>query len=415
MLRTTLSLFLLPAICFAGITGRIVSESGVAIEHARIDIIDQELVLFSDAHGEFLIEGRQLPLSLAITHPRFEPQVIEVDRDIDLPVEVTLVPKQEIYEEIAVSATRGEFNFAPVSVDSTVVDPDDFASYYNAAQLTTPLALAVAANSPFLLGHSLWDETRIALFKQAVDTRGATSREWRRAARVPFGHGWVRKGAYELFAESCALFPIIMPVCGDEDAIGIAESGGVPELLELRLLQGTIWNWNRPVYDAAAGGHLRIELRALPSGPTPVDLMANAAYAVGLAVGLSDEIDELIAALPFRYAEYNFYRAAQHSLDAELLWPVTEGLSPRTVTAAELCREMLPVAEKGLEKIGVDADERRRLLGLIGDRLDADIPSLWQRRTLQSMGNKPRDEALAELVERYLEQATRRKPVSEWQ
>lgn len=296
------------------------------------------------------------------------------------------------------------------------VDPDDFAAYYNAAQLATPLGLAIASNSPYLLGHSLWDETRIALFKQSVDTRGATSREWRRAARVPFGHGWVRKGAFELFAESCALYPIILPICGDEDAIAIAESGGIPELLELRLLQGTIWNWNRPVYDASAGGHLRIELRALPSGPTPVDLMANAAFLVGLTIGLSDDIDDLIAALPFRYADYNFYRAAQKSLDAELLWPVPEGISPRTATAAELCREMLPVADKGLEKLGVDQNERRRLLGLIGDRLDADItPSLWQRRTLQSMGDKPRDEALAELVERYLEQATQRLPISEWQ
>jgi len=85
------------------------------------------------------------------------------------------------------------------------VNPQNFAAYYNAVQLMTPLGLAVSANSPFYLGHSLWDETRIALFKQAVDTRGATSHEWRRAARVPFGHGWVRQGAYELFAESCHL------------------------------------------------------------------------------------------------------------------------------------------------------------------------------------------------------------------
>ena len=126
--RTTLLLFLLPAVCFAGIVGRVVSESGVAIEHARIDVIDQEMVLFTDAEGEFQLHDRELPLSLAITHPRFEPQVVEVDSDPAQPLEVTLVAKQEIYEEIAVSATRGEFNFAPVSVDTTVVDPDDFAA-----------------------------------------------------------------------------------------------------------------------------------------------------------------------------------------------------------------------------------------------------------------------------------------------
>lgn len=295
------------------------------------------------------------------------------------------------------------------------INPQDFAAYYNAAQLVTPLGLAVAANSPFLLGHSLWDETRIALFKQAVDTRGATSHEWRRAARVPFGHGWVRQSAFELFAESCYLYPIIIPICGDEDIGGIVDSGGIPELLELRLQQGTIWNWNRPVYDAAAGGHLRIELRALPSGPTPVDLMAGAAYLVGLMVGMRHRIDALLPAFPFRYAEYNFYRAAQRSLNAELLWPTVDRTSPDTRNTRELCLEMLPLADEGLDELGIDAAERKKLLGLIRDRLQSGTTgAAWQRRTLERMGETPRPEALAALVEAYLEQCASGKPVSEW-
>lgn len=295
------------------------------------------------------------------------------------------------------------------------LNPQDFAACYNAAQLVTPLGLAVAANSPFLLGHSLWDETRIALFKQAVDTRGANSHEWRRAARVPFGHGWVRHGAYELFAESCYLYPIIIPICGDEDISGITAAGGTPELLELRLQQGTIWNWNRPVYDAAAGGHLRIELRALPSGPTPVDLMAGAAFLVGLTVGMSHSVDALLPAFPFRYAEYNFYRAAQRSLNAELLWPKLEAPSPTTRTARDLCLEFLPLADEGLDELGVDEAERRKLLGVIRDRLKSGTTgAAWQRRTLERMGETPRPAALAELVEAYLAQCATGKPVSEW-
>jgi gamma-glutamyl:cysteine ligase YbdK (ATP-grasp superfamily) len=295
------------------------------------------------------------------------------------------------------------------------VNPDDFTSHYNAAQLATPLALAVCANSPFLLGHSLWDETRIALFKQSVDSRGIGKHEWRRAARVPFGHGWVRKGAYELFAESCFLYPILIPLCSDEDSLDIAKSGGIPELSELRLQQGTIWNWNRAVYDASAGGHLRIELRALPSGPTPVDMMANAAFLLGLTVGLSQRIDSLLPAFPFRYAEYNFYRAAQFGLDAELLWPTLETTSPRVATAKDLCKEFLSIADEGLSQLGAIDAERKPLLNIINDRLDSrTTPAQWQRRTLLRIGGQSRPQALAQLVEEYLSMIATGRPVTEW-
>jgi gamma-glutamyl:cysteine ligase YbdK (ATP-grasp superfamily) len=294
------------------------------------------------------------------------------------------------------------------------VNPDQFANCYNAAQMATPLALAVAANSPFLLGHSLWDETRIALFKQAVDTR-RHRHEWRRMARVPFGHGWVRSGALELLAESCHLYPVLMPVCSDTDDMAIVASGGIPELAELRLQQGTIWNWNRPVYDAADGGHLRIELRALPAGPTPVDMLASAAYLVGLTMGLRHHMDALLPAFPFRYADFNFYRAAQSSLKADLIWPTLRQTSPREVGAAELCREMLPIADEGLAEIGVDEAERRSLLGLIRDRLDSRMtPARWQREAVRNMGDIPRDAALRNLVDKYLEKIATGRPVTEW-
>lgn len=295
------------------------------------------------------------------------------------------------------------------------VNPDEFATHYNAAQIATPLALAVGANSPFLLGHSLWDETRIALFKQSTDTRGSGKHEWRRAARVPFGHGWVRRGAYELFAESCFLYPILLPLCCDEDSLEIAKGGGTPKLAELRMQQGTIWNWNRAVYDSAAGGHLRIEMRALPSGPTPVDMMANAAFLLGLTVGLSRRVNSLLPAFPFRYAEYNFYRAAQFGLDAELLWPTLDTPSPRVATARALCKEFLTVADEGLSQLGVIDTERKSLLNIISDRLDSrTTPAQWQRRTLLRIGGKSRPQALSQLVEEYLSMIATGRPITEW-
>ncbi len=296
------------------------------------------------------------------------------------------------------------------------VDPADYAAVYNAAQLTTPLVLAIAANSPTFLGHVLWDETRVALFKQAVDPRSPRTTDWRRAARVPFGHGWIRSGAYELFAEAVALHPALLPVCDGEDPVRIVRDGGLPGLAELRLHQSTVWQWNRAVYDPSAGGHLRIELRALPGGPTPIDMVANAALHIGLAVGLKHRVADLLPRLPFRYAEYNFYRAAQRGLDARLLWPADRPPSPAEVHVRHLLDRHLPVAESGLASLGIDSDEIRRVLGVIERRLETGLTGArWQRRALRVLDQRSaRPRALAAMLANYLEQAGTGEPVSDW-
>ncbi len=211
------------------------------------------------------------------------------------------------------------------------VDPADFARMYNAAQLATAPVLAVSGNSPFLLGRRLWDETRVALFRQAVDDRGEAPSEAPRHGRVTFGHGWARQGPLELFAESVALHAPLLPVLGPESPLERVASGGLPRLDELRLHQGTVWSWNRAIYDPSAGGHVRIELRALPAGPTVVDMLANGALLLGLTLGLSDEVESLLPGLPFTCARGNFLRAAKEGLDAVLLWPERRAPSPRPV------------------------------------------------------------------------------------
>jgi hypothetical protein len=136
------------------------------------------------------------------------------------------------------------------------VDPADFTRTYNAVQLATAPVLAVSGNSPVLLGHRLWDETRIALYKQSTDDRpGGEPR--RRLARAALGTGWLRKGALDLFTESVRLHEPLLPVLGDGAEPGGAD-GLAPSLFELRLHQGTVWPWNRAIYDPASGGHLRI-------------------------------------------------------------------------------------------------------------------------------------------------------------
>jgi gamma-glutamyl:cysteine ligase YbdK (ATP-grasp superfamily) len=296
------------------------------------------------------------------------------------------------------------------------VAPGEFAAMYNAAQIATAPVLAVSGNSPLFLGHRLWEETRVALFRQAVDERIAAAEEDWRPARVSFGHGWVRESALELFAESVVLHPPLLPLVGAEDPAACVRSGVIPALEELRLHHGTVWRWNRAVFDPSAGGHLRIELRALPAGPSAMDMAANAAFLIGLTLGLARDARRLVCALTFGQARRNFYEAARHGLDAELLWPTGTAPSPRSVRAAMLVPELLSVAREALLASALDAAEVDALLAVIAARVTrGGTGARWQRRTLAYLERSmTRERALRELVARYLEHAASGRPVHEW-
>ncbi|MFT3764931.1 MAG: glutamate-cysteine ligase family protein [Minicystis sp.] len=297
------------------------------------------------------------------------------------------------------------------------VRPEAFAAAYNAAQIATAPALAAATNAPTLLGHRLWEETRIALFRQVVDDRreAGGGEDWR-PARVSFGHGWVREGAFELFAEAVSLHAPLLPVCGPEDPLACCRAGGVPTLAELRLHLGTVWRWNRAVYDATGDGHVRIELRALPAGPTVADMTANAAFLLGLTLALTPEARALTYRMTFGQARRNFYLAARHGLDAELLWPTADAPSPRPVRAADLVEQLIPLSERGLVEAGVDPAEVTRLLDIVARRVQRGLTGArWQRRALAAEETRlPREEALAAMFARYRAEAGTGRPVHAW-
>lgn len=165
------------------------------------------------------------------------------------------------------------------------------------------------------------------------------------------------------------------------------------------------------------GGHLRIEMRTLPAGPTPQDMVANAAFLIGLSLGLRSDIEDLLTRLPFEYAHSNFYRAAQHGLDATLLWPSPASPSPQEVPVKKLVLELLPVAEQGLASLGVHKGEIRRMLDVLRARLNTGITGArWQIRLLDQLEQKrlSRQDALDALLEVYLRESTRGCPVTEW-
>ncbi|KAA1378760.1 glutamate--cysteine ligase family protein [Aeromicrobium fastidiosum] len=244
------------------------------------------------------------------------------------------------------------------------VEPDDFAPMWNAAQAIAAVQVAIGANSPFLLGRHLWHETRIALFEQATDTRSEELKAQGVRPRVFFGERWITS-VFDLFEENVRYFPALLPIVDDEDPLEELEAGRVPNLGELRLHNGTVYRWNRPIYDVADGRpHLRIENRLLPAGPTVVDTMANAALFYGLVKVLGSSERPVWSQLSFRAAEDNFHQAARAGIDADIYWP---GVG--TVAVRELAlRQLLPLAHEGLTQLGVDDAVRERLLGVIEQR-----------------------------------------------
>ena len=294
------------------------------------------------------------------------------------------------------------------------VSPDAFASYWNAAQAIAGVQVALAANSPFLFGRQLWDETRITLFEQATDTRPDELKQQGVRPRVWFGERWITS-VFDLFEENLRYFPALLPICDDEDPLAALDRGACPQLAEMSLHNGTIYRWNRPVYAVVYGQpHLRVENRVLPAGPTVVDVMANAAFYYGLIRALADEERPVWTQMTFATAAENLHEAARHGLDARLYWP---GLGEAPVAELVL-RRLLPLAREGLARWGVDPADADRLLGIIERRcLTGRTGATWQIETTTALTDRGADraEALREMTQRYIEHMHANEPVHTWQ
>ena len=294
------------------------------------------------------------------------------------------------------------------------VDPEAFAVHWNAAQAIAGVQLAVGANSPFFFGKELWRETRIALFEQATDTRPEELKAQGVRPRVWFGERWITS-IFDLFEENVTFFPALLPVCEDEDPVAALERGDVPALAELRLHNGTVYRWNRPVYDVVGDKpHLRVENRVLPAGPTVIDTLANAAFYYGLVRTLVEEERPLWSRMSFQAAEENFHAGARDGIEAAIFWP---GVGE--VPAAELVlRRLLPMAHEGLETMGVAARDRERLLGIVERRcLNHRNGATWQAEAFHGLydGKKlDRASALREMTVRYRDLMHSNEPVDGW-
>ncbi|BCJ43661.1 glutamate--cysteine ligase [Actinoplanes ianthinogenes] len=293
------------------------------------------------------------------------------------------------------------------------VAPEWFARYWNASQAVAAAQVALGANSPFLHGRRLWAETRIALFEQATDTRPDELKAQGVRPRVWFGERWITS-VFDLYEENVRFFPPLLPLLSDEDPDQVRTSGAVPRLGELCLHNGTVYRWNRPVYDVMDGRpHLRIENRVLPSGPTVVDLLANAAFYFGVVRRLAEAERPVWSQLDFGTAGANFRAGARDGLDAMVCWP---GLGE--VPIAELVLEtLLPMAYEGLDRFGVDAGDRDRLLGIIEGRCRTGRNgATWQTAAVCAAEHRglSRPAALREMTRLYLDLHVLNEPVHTW-
>jgi gamma-glutamyl:cysteine ligase YbdK (ATP-grasp superfamily) len=290
--------------------------------------------------------------------------------------------------------------------------PDQFAQYWNASQAISAVQLALGANSPYLLGKELWRETRIPLFEQATDTRSEELKAQGVRPRVWFGERWITS-VFDLFEENVRFFPALLPITDDEDPLEVLEAGGTPELGELRLHNGTIYRWNRPVYDIASGvPHLRVENRVLAAGPTVADMMANSAFYFGLVRSLATSERPLWSQMSFSAAEENFHVAAQHGIEAQIYWP---GIGQVRVTELVL-RRLLPLARQGLEEWGASTEETDRLLGIIEQRcLLATNGAEWFANRMHERADLDRYDALRSTLVDYRERMHTNEPVHTWE
>ncbi|TXR56674.1 glutamate--cysteine ligase [Quadrisphaera setariae] len=307
------------------------------------------------------------------------------------------------------------------------VAPEQFAASWNAAQLLMGPQLALGANSPFAFGARCWEESRVPVFTQAVDTRPPELAAAGAPPRVFSGSDWLDAGrgalaAWDLFAENVRDFPPLLPQTWTEDPAAELAAGRAPRLPELCLQGGTVWRWNRPVYDVAPSGgaadrperaHLRIENRVLPAAPTVLDAVADAAVWLGAVHALRTSGPDPALLLPHSAVVAGLHAGAREGLRARLPWPGLGMAEARRL----LLDQVLPLAADGLAAAGVAAAEVDRYLQVAQERATTGrTGAQWQARALAALEERGADRrtALAGVVERYADHQDGGEPVHTW-
>ena len=291
------------------------------------------------------------------------------------------------------------------------IDPAEFSTLYNWAQAVSGPILSICTNSPLLLGKELWEETRIALFTQSVDTRASTHILNEKESRVGFGNNWVSGSVADFYKETVIGFRGLLTTDFESNSLEDLKKGITPKLKSLNLHNGTIYKWNRVCYGVNDNKpHLRIENRYMPSGPTTADEIANMMLWVGVMMGRPKEMDDIHQTMDFKDAKSNFFNAARYGMGAQFHW------DGKLISSHDLLLDhFLPMAFRGLYKMGVAPKDAERYLSIIEKRIRSTNGSRWiveSLRKLQKTYKTP--EALRILLATMYERNVKHYTIDAW-
>ena len=292
------------------------------------------------------------------------------------------------------------------------IDPDDFANSYNWAQAVAGPILSVCTNSPLLLGKELWAETRIALFTQSIDTRASTHILNEKESRVSFGNNWAQGSVSDFYKDTVISFRSLLTSDFESDSMSELEKGNVPKLRALNLHNGTIYKWNRVCYGVTSDKpHIRIENRYMPSGPTTSDEIANMMLWVGVMMGRPKSFDDIHLKMDFKDAKSNFFNAARYGMRAQFHW------DGKLVSSQNLLLdEFLPMAYRGLYRMGVSPEDAEKYLTIIENRVKSRNGSRWMVEAIRKLKKSYKiPEALRILVATMHARRTKHYAVDAWQ
>lgn len=270
------------------------------------------------------------------------------------------------------------------------VKQTEAAAYYNTIQnLSAPL-VALASNAPYFYGKHTWSESRIAVFEQLYHFPLPTK------DTVFFEPHCLKDSLFELFQKNTQNYPYLVPIIDNEFK---------NHMSHVRRQNSSIFRWNRPIIDFNQKDepYLRIEHRSLSSGPTIVDMIANAAFFYGIVYYFVKH-HRFSAAAANQQALHNFYHAAQHGLQAQINW------NGKSINVCEVLKELVPLASKGLEQLGINQVDRISYLDIISKRLaNKQNGSNWQQAYIQKYGKN-----FSNMLADYLKNQYKELPVSDW-
>jgi CBS domain-containing protein len=293
------------------------------------------------------------------------------------------------------------------------IKPSEFVNQYNWSQMIAGPVLSACVNSPILFGLELWAETRIAIFKQSLDTRSSTNQMRKKLSRVYFGNQWLEDSPVQLFKEQIIRFPVIVTSDHFEQASDVLKKGAIPNLRAAMLHNGTTYTWNRICYGAQGSKpHLRIECRYLPAGPSPADEVANFIFWIGLMRACPEDWQHRYPKVDFKLVKNNFIKAARYGLDTVFDW-----FGEKIQASTLLLDHLIPMARQGLYKSNVKESDIIKYLGIFESRVrSGQTGSQWSTTSFRQLQQKHGiDQSLHELTAISIQYQVANIPVHEWE